>query len=64
MEVVKYKKNMWIFDIGDRETLEKRDRPVKDFKGQLDDVTSRPAYVQDDLTLQASTDAGLDIQFT
>jgi len=63
MKVVNYKKNMWIFDIGDRHTLEIRDRPTQETKGQLSHVTSRPAYVKDDLTLQAFTNTDLADEF-
>jgi len=63
MKVVKYKENMWIFDIGDRHTLEIRDRPTKETKAQPNDVTSCPAYFKDDLTLQAFTDTDLANNF-
>jgi len=63
MKVVNYKKNMWIFDIGDRHTLEIQDRPTMATKDKVNHVTSRPAYVKDDLTLQTFTDTDLADQF-
>jgi len=63
MKVVEYKKNVWIFDIGDGHTLEIRDRPIQATNDPLNHVTSRPAYVKDDLTLQAFTNTDLADEF-
>ena len=59
MKVVKYK-NMWLFDIGDGHTLDILDRPTQETNGQLNHVTSRPAYVNGNLTLQIFEDTDTD----